>query len=245
MQTKQEAVHLTEKIDQQYALWLLHSVEQNKITPRSSFFIGDTKEYVIEYCKKIISSKTGTIRVTYKQKNGQGRYYALGANLQKLPREARHTLCKNTYYGIDIINSQPTILYQYLTKNNIICPSVQKYFEQRTSILNEFMDKFKISKDDAKMIFIKMLNGGGKPKDISDSYINSFHTEIKNISNLIVNLKENEELVKHAQDADKTNISGCVMCMRYQIIENEILQCAVNFFKDHNFQLMCSFLMGL
>ena len=30
------------------------------------------------------------------------------------------------------------------------------------------MDKFKISKDDAKMIFIKMLNGGGKPKDISD-----------------------------------------------------------------------------
>ena len=31
MQTKQEAVHLTEKIDKQYALWLLHNVEQNKI----------------------------------------------------------------------------------------------------------------------------------------------------------------------------------------------------------------------
>ena len=52
MQTKQEAVHLIEKIDNRYALWLLHNVEQNKITPRSSFFIGDTREYVIEYCKK-------------------------------------------------------------------------------------------------------------------------------------------------------------------------------------------------
>ena len=99
------------------------------------------------------------------------------------------------------------------------------------------MEKFKLSKDDAKMIFIKMLNGGGKPKDISDSYINSFHKEIKNISNLLVNLKENEELVKQAQDSDKTNVNGCVMCMRYQIIENEILQCAVKFFVDHNFHV--------
>ena len=52
MQTKHEAVNLTEKIDKRYALWLLHNVEQNKITPRYSSFIEDTKEYVIEYCKK-------------------------------------------------------------------------------------------------------------------------------------------------------------------------------------------------
>ena len=237
MQTEQQTVHMVEKIDKGHALWLLHKVEQNKITPRCSFFVGDTKQYVIDYCRKIISSKTETSRVTYKQKNGQGRYHALGANLQKLPRDARHTLCKDAYYDIDIVNSQPTILYQYLTKNNIFCPSLQKYFEQRTSILNEFMDNFKISKDDAKMIFIKMLNGGGKPKDISDSFITSFHKEIKNISNLLVNLKENEELVKHAQDEDKTNVNGCVMCMRYQIIENEILQCAVKFFTAHNFHV--------
>ena len=36
------------------------------------------------------------------------------------------------------------------------------------------MDKFKISKDDAKMIFIKMLNGGGKP-ELSDKFIVSFY----------------------------------------------------------------------
>ena len=31
MQIKQEAVHLTEKIDKRYALWLLHNVEQKKL----------------------------------------------------------------------------------------------------------------------------------------------------------------------------------------------------------------------
>ena len=236
MQTKQEAVHLTEKIDKRYALWLLQKVEQNKITPRSSFFIGDTRAYVIEYCKKIISSKTGTTRTTYKQKNGQGRYHALGTNLQKLPRDARHTLCKDTYYDIDITNSQLTILYQYLTKNNIICSNLQNYFEQRNKILSDIMETYKLSKDEAKKIFIKMLNGGGKA-ELSDKFINSFYDEMKNISKLIVNLKENEELVKQAQDADKTNVNGCVMCMRYQIIENEILQCAVNFFAQYNFHI--------
>ena len=103
-----------------YALWLLNKVSQNKITLRSSNFIDDSKEYTIEYCKNIISSKIVSTRVTYKQKNGQGRYYAKLYNLQKLPRDARHTLCSNDYYDIDIVNSQPTIMCQYFEKITLI-----------------------------------------------------------------------------------------------------------------------------
>ena len=239
-----QKITLTEFVDKQYAAWLLRNIEQNKINLRSSVFIEDSKEYTAEYCKKIIDSKTGTIRVTYKQKNGQGRYYANGFNLQKLPRDARHTLCNLTYYDIDIVNSQPTIFYQYFTKNDINCPKLKIYFEHRDDIIKDIMNKYQITKDEAKMIFISVLNGGGKPT-YTDKFINDFFDEIKVIRNTISNLKENEKLVNEAKNENKKNLNGSVMCLRYQIIENEILQCAHEFFSQHNFQVNVSVFDGL
>ena len=59
------------------------------------------------------------IKVNYKQVHKNiGRYFAEGSlSLQSLPREIRHTIAKEFYYDIDIINAHPEILYQYCNKN--------------------------------------------------------------------------------------------------------------------------------
>ena len=115
---------------------------------------------------------------------------------------------------------------------------MKQYFEQRDEIIKEITNKYQISKDEGKMIFISVLNGGGKP-NYSDKFINEFYNEIKVIKNAIVNLKENENLANEAKNENKKNINGSDMCLRYQIIENEILQCAKEFFLwKMNFKLM-------
>ncbi len=232
----QNTIKLNETIDRRYALWLLHNITQNKVNVRSSHFVEDSKEYTIEYCKKIIVSKTGTIRTTYKQKNGQGRFFATGCNLQKLPRDARHTLCSNDYYDIDIVNSQPTILAQYFEKNAIKCPQLKVYLEYRSEVLKGVMELYELTKDEAKMIFISILNGGGKPK-YTDQFIIDFYHEVQDIKNKLIDMEENEKILNEAKSENKVNIKGSVMCARYQIIENEIMQCARDFFTKRKYNV--------
>ena len=73
-----------------------------------------------------------------------------------------------------------------------------------------------------------MLNGRGKPK--YDHKFIADYSKVKNIRNVVVHIEDNETLVNEARNENKRNVNGSVMCVRYQIIENEILQCARVFF---------------
>jgi hypothetical protein len=43
-----------------------------------------------------------------------GRYFPKGSlSLQSLPREIRHTIAKEFWYDMEIVNSHPKILYPY------------------------------------------------------------------------------------------------------------------------------------
>jgi hypothetical protein len=54
-------------------------------------------------------------KVGYKQTHKDiGRYFAKGPfSLQSLPKEVRHTISKDYYYDVDIVNAHPVILHQY------------------------------------------------------------------------------------------------------------------------------------
>ena len=228
-------IKLNETINKRYALWLLTNINNGKISVSSSR-IDNPKEYTIEYCKNIISSKSGINRVTYKQNNNKGRYISINKSLQMLPRVARHTLCKNDYYDIDIVNAQPTILQQYFKSHNLQSPKLNDYLKYRNEVLNGLMDIYNITKDEAKMIFIIILNNGGIARDnagntkYDDQFIMDFYSEIKQISGKITKLDENQVLVDEVKEMDKTNITGSVISMRYTMIENEIVQHAKDFF---------------
>ena len=66
-----------------------------------------------------------TIKVNYKKNHKYiGRFFAKGSlSLQSLPREIRHTISKEYYYDIDIVNAHPEILYQYCIKHKLEVPN--------------------------------------------------------------------------------------------------------------------------
>jgi len=92
------------------------------------------------------------IKVGYKQTHKDiGRYFAKGSlSLQSLPKEVRHTISKDYYYDVDIVNAHPVILYQYCKKQDLSTPNLKEYIENREGILSEIMKSAKVSKDEAK-----------------------------------------------------------------------------------------------
>ena len=227
---------LKEIIDVRRAYWLFLAIKNDEVQI-SSTRINNPKEYTINYCENVLISKNGSNKVTYKQKNNKGRFISINKSLQFLPRCARHTLCKNDYYDIDIVNSQPTILQQYFKKHFLKSEKLNLYIEYRNGILETLMENYDIKKDEAKMIFIKILNGGGFNTLYDDAFISGFHDEINKILHEILKLDENKILIDEAKEKAKENIIGSVISLRYNIIENEIIQHAKQFFSKHKYEV--------
>ena len=84
-------------------------------------------EYINLYNKKIRAFK-----VTYSKssRNKYGRVFpkrSLG--LTSFSKKIRNTFIKDTYIDIDIVNSQPTIVYNICKSNDIPCPFIEKYIK--------------------------------------------------------------------------------------------------------------------
>ena len=64
------------------------------------------------------NSLNGEIEVSYKQNNKKGRFCAIGSlSLQSMAKEIRHSIAKDYYVDIDVVNAHPVIL-EHLCKVN-------------------------------------------------------------------------------------------------------------------------------
>lgn len=118
-----------------------------------------------------VLDKNGSCTVKYRQADyGKGRVYALEKlSLQKFPRQIRHTLAKDIYYDIDIKNCNPTLLLQICQKKGWTCNKLKDYVENREDKLNDLMHQFHTTKDIAKDLFLRLMNGGSWRKWIEDN----------------------------------------------------------------------------
>jgi hypothetical protein len=156
-------------------------------------------------------------------------------SLCSLRKEIRHTLAKNEYVDLDIVNCHPVILHQLCIKNKInFAKSLKRYVEDRDSILSLVMNKYNVSKDDAKNLFIRLMYFG-KFENWADelilkskeplNFITNFKTELENISNIIVG--SNQEIVdeiKKVKRKDLTNLRGSIVSYYLQEWERRILE---------------------
>jgi len=108
--------------------------------------------------KKLYNKKIGAIKVTYnKPKHKYGRVFpnkALG--LTSFSKKIRNTFIKNNYIDFDISNAQPAIVYNICKSNKIECSFLKEYIDQRHAILQEVIDKYNVTKKDAKQLFISL-----------------------------------------------------------------------------------------
>jgi phage/plasmid-associated DNA primase len=60
------------------------------------------------------------------------------------------------YYDFDLKNAQPEIIRNLCESNKIPCPNIKKYCEDRNSILQQVQDNYKVNRDTAKELFIRL-----------------------------------------------------------------------------------------
>lgn len=167
------------------------------------------KQLLTEYKKNL---NNGFVKVEYKRAIKYGRVYPVKSlSLCSFRKELRHTLAKNNYVDLDIVNCHPTILY-YLIKDEIKCNYLKKYVNEREIILNDICNNYKCSRDIAKNFIIVILFGSAldtwKKENNIDLSINDleftikFKKEISKITKFISYKNKNlKKIIKKEKDA--------------------------------------------
>jgi phage/plasmid-associated DNA primase len=124
-----------------------------------------------------------------------GRLIALkGESLQALPKDIRHAISNQFYHDIDMVNAQPTILYQYCEKQGWKCDAIKKYVSQREELLNEICESLNVQRWEAKdrviSLFFGSMNISGLPSFFNDELLPEIRSIMHN------NYKVNNDKLK-------------------------------------------------
>lgn len=206
-------------------------------------FFENEKEQLIAY-KNII--KKGYANVKYnkvKSMDGWGRVNPFkGIGLHNIRRELRQTLAKDYYVDIDMENAHPSILLQICKSNKITCKYLEDYNNNREKHLENIMNVYNVSRDDAKRLFIRLMYLGGFENWASDlklekakptNFILKIKDELKKIG-IIFNetYKDLGKLIennKKQKNIKQYNEASSVISYVLQEWECQILQTMYNY----------------
>ena len=218
--------------------------------PTSGIFYENEKQQLLALQKTI---KNGVSDVIYKRTAGMkiGRVMpqkCLG--LVSIRREIRHTIARDHYIDIDVVNCHPVLLYQICKANKIEHSKLEEYINNREFHLNEVMKTYEVSRDQAKTLFITLLYFGSLSKWLNDTnttnkeplkYLTELKTELNNIGNIIV--ASNPVLKKVIQDKKTKGTNKpseqeikASLCSTYlQEYENRILETIYEYSINNNY----------
>ena len=198
-----------------------------------------------QYYKKCYDDDNNAFKVKYiKPKHQWGRvfpYKSLG--LTSFPKKIRNTLIKGNYLDLDLKNAQPAILYNICISNDILCPILTQYINNRENILNDVMDCFNVDRNSAKTLFLRLSFFGSVDswcKDLQIEiktcvFVNNYIKELNNIAIEIKN--KNKELYdtvrKIKEEKKKGNIIGSFFSYYLQEYETRIMECVINWLYQH------------
>lgn len=142
----------------------------------------------------------GILKTQYSfSKNGEGvgRVYVNGGiGFQKLKKEYRHTLAREYYKDLDIVNAHPTMLLYVCESNNIECPMLKAYVNDRESLIQQVIDRnekrsHKVDRDMVKDAYLCLINHGTSAYDklpLKSLHIQDFQYEMKQIGSSLKEL---------------------------------------------------------
>jgi hypothetical protein len=213
---------------------------------------ANEKTQITAYMKQY-NKNVGGILVKYnKCKHKWGRSYPFKSlGLTAIRREVRNALIKSLYYDCDLKNAQPEIIRNICESNNIPCPIIQRYCAERETILQQVQDRWKVDRNKAKDLFIRLCFSGtfygwvkdNKIQDIPVSeFVVCFEREVSDIGERL--RKKNPTLYecarKKKQDKGETSenrILGSFFALYNQEYESRIVE-AVLCYLIHQTDLM-------
>lgn len=199
----------------------------------------DSKKQLKSYLRKW-DKKEKAFRIEYETEGlCIGRKYAKKSlSLQNFKRKIRETLVFDTHTDIDIENCHFQILSQYCKKNNLNCPCIDDYIQNRNIRLQEIINLFDTSRKIAKELFITILYGGNiinysceNAFDIKKSlpeWVFEMEKEIKLITEYVCTIETNifNDVKKLKKEKYKNKKSTC-LSYTLQVIEDNIITIAV------------------
>ena len=168
-------------------------------------------------------------------------------------RPTRHSLCKDKYVDIDMINAQPTIIAEICRLNNITNKFLMKYVGNPKKYRAKVMEHHNCSKDVAKTLFIVLMFGGCYKSWIKDNNISHNDTaflqivveiekEMKNVIEIVYNTNPHIKKDVLKQDPKKWENENAakrgVMGLWSQSVERHIQETAIIYLvNSHNVPL--------
>ncbi len=194
-------------------------------------------------------SVDGRVKVQYRQIDGVGRQFAVGGlSLQSFAREIRHTISKNHYVDIDIVNAHPTIFSHICKKYDIDTEYLDKYIKKRDKIIDELLalngPEEQYNRDYMKTMILSCLNGGTTAYDNlpnKTDWLTSYKKEMTNAHNKLCKIKDTEFAEHKKLTSKKHNIKASFVNKLLCNFENDILKNIVNFFnvRDGDVCVLC------
>ena len=189
-------------------------------------------------------SVEGKCVVNYKQVGGVGRYFANGGlSMQSFAREIRHSIAKDLYVDIDMVNAHPTIFSFLCKKLDIDTKYLDKYIKNRDKVIKELMDKNDEGVDIKKMI-LSVLNGGSASYEkisFKTKWLLAYRKEIIEAHNKICDIKKDEFNEYKKIASKKHNIQASFINKILCDFENNILKHMIDFYniKDKSVCVLC------
>ena len=184
---------------------------------------------------KKISDEVSEVSVSYNYSkfnpiHDEGRQFVSHAiGLQRFSRKIRHTITHDIYNDIDIQNAHFTLLNQYCDKKNYPHKYINRLVENNDKYMKELMKKDNLTKQEAKLVKIKLLNAGKVESNVK--WIETLRQEIQSIQLLMYKDKENAEISNLLYEKNVMKVPSRLCHMILSKIENEILLSALKYFK--------------
>jgi hypothetical protein len=183
-------------------------------------------------------SRNGSTKVSYKQNNGIGRYFAVKSlSLQSLKKEIRQTIAEN-YIDLDIENCHPCILKFICEQNNWECSMIKNYCKDRAGFI--FNNGF--TKEQGKQLFLIIMNGGDVKLNETAGSFKGFQLEIIKIHKKIAKkhpVEFENFKSKRIKDGKDDNHKAAFMNVILCDIENLLLQTMYDFFGREKSAALC------
>jgi hypothetical protein len=233
----------TEKFDASKLSFILNNRHIFKHLMRPETF-SDKQYTPFKICKNYLEkSVSNKAFVNYRQKDGEGRFFAMGSlSLQTMPREIRQAIAHEYYTDIDMVNCQPVILEYICKKEGMETPFLTIYNKEREKKLEELMDMNDITRDNVKALYISIMNGGKKDfKQIKykTEHLRNFYDEMEDIKYMFINKKEEEYISFCEKKGHQKNMLGKFVNKFLTGMENEILMEMYRFFGEPENVVFC------
>ena len=83
-------------------------------------------------------------------------------------RPTRHAYCKGIYIDIDMKNAHPVIIKNICELNNIPCPNITNYCDDRDAFLQRVCKHHNVDKETAKRLILRLTYGGEYDRWLSE-----------------------------------------------------------------------------